>query len=367
MVGFKVAGEWAAQEWLATRGVELVIFTASTRVSTIPGISVAGPSPEATLHTPALDLEYLVLGKPRSADVVPVTPDGIPTPAVITRAVVNLAKLRVLAVDAGSYLRPKVPTVVIPGGVVGGRVDIEDALPRGTARELFESSATLGRMLGSPDILLVVGESMPGGTTTAMVTMEVLGFRAAGRVSSSSPRNPHDVKMRVLHLALGRASIRPPVDDVFTAIDVFGDPLHVSIAGFAAGALERGSRVLLAGGTQMGAVLAILKRLGLKLEGRVAVGTTRWVVEDGSSDILGLVSEIVPEVPVLYSTLSFADSPFRGLRAYEEGYVKEGVGAGGCLVAASLIYGLKTEEVKRAVYAEYERVLDLAEGGRGRG
>jgi len=365
MVGFRVVGRWAAQEWLATKGVELVVFIASTRVSTIPGISVAGPSPEATLYTPALDLEYLVLGKPRSAEVVPVTPDGIPTPAVLTRAVANLTKLRVLAVDAGSYLRPRIPAVVIPGGVVGGRVDIEDALPRGTARELFESSVTLGRMLGSPDFLVVVGESMPGGTTTAMVTMEVLGFRAAGRVSSSSPRNPHDIKRRVLQLALERASLKPPVGDVFTAIDVFGDPLHISIAGFVAGALERGSRILLAGGTQMGAVLAILKRLGVKLEGRVAIGTTRWVVEDGSSDILGLVSEIASEVPVLYSTISFGDSPFRGLRAYEEGYVKEGVGAGGCLVVASLIYGLGPEELKRAIYAEYERVLDLAEGGRG--
>lgn len=366
-MGVKVVGHLDLREWSAVRGVDLLVFIASTRVSTIPGISLAGPSPKATLYTPALDLEYLVLGRPRSADTVPVTPDGIPTPAVITRAVVGLTRLRVLAVDVGSYVKPRIPVVSIPGGVVGGRVDIEDALPRGTARELFENSATLGRMLGSPDLLLVVGESMPGGTTTAMVTMEVLGFRAAGRVSSSSPRNPHDIKRRVLQLALERTSLKPPVEDVYAAIDLLGDPLHVSVAGFTAGALERGSRVLLAGGTQMCAVLAILKRLGVKLGGRVAIGTTRWLVEDGSSDIFGLVSEIAPEVPVVYSTLGFGDSPLRGLRAYEEGYVKEGVGAGGCLVVASLIYGVELDELRRAVEAEYERVVGLASGGGSRG
>jgi uncharacterized protein (TIGR00303 family) len=367
MVGVRIVGSWSPREWLDTRVVELVIFIASTRVSTIPGISAAGPSPEGTLYTPALDTEYLVLGRPRSADAIPVTPDGIPTPAIITRAVLGLTGLRVMVADVGSYVRPRIPVVVVPGGVTGGRVDVEDALPRGRARELFENSATLGRMLGSPGVLLVVGESMPGGTTTAMATMEALGFRAAGRVSSSSPRNPHDIKVRVLRQALERSSLKPPVGDVFTAIDALGDPLHVSIAGFVAGALERGSRVLLAGGTQMAAVLAILKRLGLELGGRVAIGTTRWVVEDRSSDLVGLVAEIAPEVPVLYSTTSFGDSPFRGLRAYEEGYVKEGVGAGGCLVAGSLIYGLGLEEIKRAIYEEYSRVLDLAEKSRSRG
>jgi len=367
MVDVRVVGNWDPRGWSDAKVVEFMVFVASTRVSTIPGVSAAGPSPEGTLYTPALDTEYLVLGRPRSANAIPVTPDGIPTPAVITRAILELTGLRVMVADVGSYVRPRIPVVAIPSGVTGGRVDVEDALPRGRARELFEDSATLGRMLGSPDALLVVGESMPGGTTVAMTTMEALGFRAAGRVSSSSPRNPHDIKMRVIRLALERSSLKPPAGDVFTAIDVLGDPLHVSVAGFVAGALERGSRILLAGGTQMVAVLAILKRLGLELVGRVAIGTTRWVVEDGSSDLIGLVSDAAPEVPILYSTLGLGDSPFRGLRAYEEGYVKEGVGAGGCLVVGSLVYELNLDEIRRAIYAEYSRVLDLAEKGCSRG
>ncbi|MEM2302276.1 MAG: TIGR00303 family protein, partial [Sulfolobales archaeon] len=34
-----------------------IYVIASTRTSTIPGISIAGASPELTLYTPALDVE----------------------------------------------------------------------------------------------------------------------------------------------------------------------------------------------------------------------------------------------------------------------------------------------------------------------
>lgn len=346
--------------WISeVRRIELLLFIASTRVSTIPGVSFAGVSPEATFYTPTLDVEYLVLGKPKSAEVIPLTPDGVPTPALITRAVRELVGLKVLVVDAGSYVRPKIPVVSLPEGVVGGRIDVENALPEGVASSLFESSRVLGWMVSSNDSLLVVGESMPGGTTTAMSIMEVLGFKALGRVSSSSPKNPHNIKERVFHSAVERVGEPIPLDDVFRAVELFGDPLHVSIAGFTAGAVEKGSSVLLAGGTQMCAVLAILKKLGVDLKGRVAIGTTRWIVEDPSSDIVGLVSEIAPEVPILYSKLSFDDAPYQGLRAYEEGYVKEGVGAGGCLVIASLLYRLGLNELREAIYREYARVAKL--------
>ncbi|MCX8184877.1 MAG: TIGR00303 family protein [Sulfolobales archaeon] len=334
-----------------------IYFLASTRVSTIPGISPAGATPELTLYTPALDVEYLVFGEPRRMKIVPTTPEGIPTPALLTRAALNIAKIPYLVVDCGSYVDPLVPHVDIGGRAVGGRIDLEDALPQGTALELFENSRTLGRMLGSEDFLLVVGESMPGGTTTAMAIMESLGYRAVGRVSSASPKNPHDLKKAVLERAVVRVGKKLPIHNVFEAVTHFGDSLHISLAGFLAGAVEAGSRVLLAGGTQMCAVLAIAKSIGLDLEGKVAIGTTSWIVRDRSSDILGLVGDIAPEVPIVYSDIDFSKAPHPGLRAYEEGFVKEGVGAGGTIVASMLIKGLSRSELLKAVYEEYERVV----------
>ncbi|MEM0361329.1 MAG: TIGR00303 family protein [Sulfolobales archaeon] len=334
-------------------------FIASTKVSTIPGISLAGSNPDLTLYTPALDVEYLVLGFPRSLNIIPTTPEGIPTPALLTRVALKISGIPYLVVDCGSFIDPLIPHVDIHGGTVGGRIDIEDALTSDTTFKLFNNSKILGNMVGSNNSLIVVGESMPGGTTTAMAIMEALGYKAVGRVSSASPTNPHKLKKEVFEGAVKRVGKKIPLPNVFEAISHFGDPLHISIAGFLAGALERGARVLLSGGTQMCAVLAIARALGLNLSNKVAVGTTRWVVKDVSSDLLGLVKDIYPEVPIAYVNLDFSTSKYEGLRAYEHGYVKEGVGAGGTLIACTMVREVSIAEIFNAVEEEYERVTNL--------
>lgn len=347
------------------RGLSYVLsvyFIASTKVSTIPGISVAGSDPGLTLYTPALDVEYLMTGAPRTLRVIPTTPDGIPTPALLTRVALGLSGIPHIVVDCGSYADPKVPHVDIPGRSVGGRIDVEDALPHDIVVRLFDNSRTLGLALGSEGSLLVVGESMPGGTTTAMATIEALGYRAVGRVSSASPTNPHGLKREVFERAVGRVGKSLPVESAFEAASHFGDPLHISLAGFLAGAIERGSRVLLSGGTQMCAVLAIARALGLRLAGRAAIGTTRWIAKDASSDIVGLVRDVYPEVPIVYIDLDLSNSAYWGLRAYEEGYVKEGVGAGGTLIVSAMLKGFTPAELLGAVHEEYERVLRLERG-----
>jgi NaMN:DMB phosphoribosyltransferase len=97
------------------------------------------------------------------------------------------------------------------------------------------------------------------------------------------------------------------------------------------GALQ--APVLMAGGTQMTAVLALINTLERKALCNVALGTTRWVVKDKSSDICGIVKQFC-EVPVLEADLDFGPSRYQGLRIYETGLVKEGVGAGGASIAA---------------------------------
>jgi len=132
----------------------------STKTSTIPGISVAGATPEATLFTPALDVEYLVLGRTVSMDGIPVTPEGIPTPAVLTRAVLRLSGIPFAVVDSGSYLEPKVPRIVLPSRTPGERIDRKMALREGTAEKLYEEGRILARSLSSTAI---ISQGMPCG------------------------------------------------------------------------------------------------------------------------------------------------------------------------------------------------------------
>jgi len=91
--------------------------------------------------------------------------------------------------------------------------------------------------------------------------------------------------------------------------------------------------VLMAGGTQMTSVLAVVNALNPDVLSNVAIGTTRWVTNDNSSDICNIVAQIA-DVPVLAADIDFTPSKFSGLKAYEKGVVKEGVGAGGAAIAA---------------------------------
>ncbi|HEY9607917.1 nicotinate mononucleotide-dependent phosphoribosyltransferase CobT [Allocoleopsis sp.] len=87
---------------------------------------------------------------------------------------------------------------------------------------------------------------------------------------------------------------------------------------------------------------------------RVVVGTTRWVAEDPTGDTVGLARD-VGSVPLLATPLSFATSRYPQLQAYEEGYVKEGVGAGGCAIAAHLYKGWNTVQLLGTIEALVER------------
>ena len=327
----------------------------STLTSTRAGLSIAGPSPQATLYTPTLDLEYLVSGAPATLDVIPVSPEGLPTPAVLTRAALQLVKIPYLVVDAGTYYGLKVPHVRLPSARHGNDVSESDALPRGTARSLFNEGRTLGSTIGRGQDVVLIGESIPGGTTVAAAIMSALGFDGVSLVSSASPQNPKDLKRVVVQRALARAA---GVKDPLEVVDIVGDPVHVTIAGIAAGALDAGSNVVLAGGTQMGAVLAIMRSLGVLDTHRVSLATTKWIAEDRSSDIRAIAEEVGGGVRLLVADIDLSDSPYRGLAMYEEGYVKEGVGAGGVMVLARSL-GISREELKRAIFDEYGRLLRL--------
>jgi len=111
---------------------------------------------------------------------------------------------------------------------------------------------------------------------------------------------------------------------------------------------------LTAGGTQMLAVYALLRaiaqagRLNWQPE-QVVVGTTRWVAEDATGDTVGLAKLL--NAPLMATQLCFANSRFAQLRAYEQGYVKEGVGAGGLAIAAHLYRGWHQRELLAAIEA----------------
>ena len=304
-----------------------------TETAKIQGISAAGENPEITDYTPPADVELLQLGKCKCIPGVPVTPDGIPTPALITMSALKLADIPTLVVSAGLKVKPHVPFMDLGGSP--GR-DIRTGRALDNAEEVMNRAKLAGENLAKTADYLVIGESIPGGTTTALSVLLAMGVDAKGKVSSSMPVNPHELKIKTAEEGLKAAVVKAGefAHDPIKAVSTVGDPMQPALAGLVLGAADR-VPVIMAGGTQMAAVLAVVNASNPTVLDNVAVGTTRWIVADKTADLKGMVAEIA-DVSIFAADLDFSRSRFDGLRAYDAGVVKEGVGCGGASIAAML-------------------------------
>jgi NaMN:DMB phosphoribosyltransferase len=80
----------------------------------------------------------------------------------------------------------------------------------------------------------------------------------------------------------------------------------------------------------------------------IIVGTTRWVAEDKTGDTVGL-ARMIGKLPLLATQLDFSASKYPVLQAYQQGFVKEGVGAGGCAIAACLYRNWTNQDLVKAI------------------
>ncbi len=231
--------------------------------------------------------------------MIPMTPDGKPTPALLTKAALESASIPQVIIDAGSKIPPKLP--YFQTDIVHGKnIAIEPGLDQSNVVHAIDYGRILGRTLGSCTDCLVIGESIPGGTTTALAVLKSLGIDA--QVSSSMPKNPQSLKNGVVAKALERSASKEPYDVMANA----GDPMIPFVAGMLSTASEI-TNVILAGGTQM----------------------------------------VNPKLK---------DSKFDGLRAYSKGFVKEGVGAGGSMISSVLKTGIDSKKLLELIDKEYSRV-----------
>jgi uncharacterized protein (TIGR00303 family) len=355
------ASDRLAVKSFATKNPVFVCVISYTATSEIPGLTIAGANAELVKYTSPADAEFLYHGRCSCIDVVPATPDGKPTPALITRTALQLARIPLLIVDAGAKVKPSIPYVSF--GVEPGRnVMNENAMDISSVKRAFEYGELLGKQLAIMSDLTVVGESIPGGTTTALAVLRALGIDARFKVSSSMPENPHNLKNKVVDSAIERVITEiGRISSPFEAISTLGDPMMPSIAGIASGVLSASGKVMLAGGTQMSAIVAILKHLGRTLNG-LYIGTTTYVTKDPSSDLFGLVRMASERVPILSCDLHLGESSKPGLQAFAKGFVKEGVGAGGAsVVAITKSRGKITgKKLMSAIEKEYEVSIEAA-------
>ncbi len=395
-----------AKKWLQQyrdRQPNFACILGFTETALIPGISAAGKTPENRKYTACADAEFLYYGASHQAKYpLPPLIAGA-SPVLISRAVLESLNIPLHLFNTGLPQPPAVPSIEV-GGVPARCLSQGNAMELSTVKHLLDQGLLWGERLGKKmqNQYLVIGECVVGGTTTALAILTALGINANKKVNSSHPVCNHQQKWHLVQAGLKMMNQRilqqarfPGFDiceshiyepglalshDPLQVVAAVGDPMQVFAAGMTIAA-SRNCGVLLAGGTQMLAVYALTSAIARAerlnwVPKQVVVGTTRWVAEDPTGDTVELAqlignqirnqienqkiadeeTVISDETPPLLSTqLSFVHSHYPQLQIYEQGFVKEGVGAGGICIAASLWRDWQQQQFLQAIETQFER------------
>ena len=327
-----------------------ICTVASTKTSEIPGITGAGATPELTKFTPTGDAELIMSGKVMCMEDIPQTIIGevvTPTPSVLTKASVELCNSTKMIIDAGCEIKAGIDVFDISEGNFGQDISTGKAVKDPEA--IFNKAYELGAILSEKHDYIVIGESLPAGTTTALGVLVGLGYNAKGKVSGCMDTNPHEMKNKVVDEGLEKAGLKVDKNNnPFDVVAAVGDPMLPAVAGVLMGATVP---VVLAGGTQLTASCAIAKAIDKDFDfSNMCLATTAYVVADETADVLDIAKQI-GDITVCAVNPFFEESAVEGLKNYTKGFIKEGAGAGGAMFLA-LMRGYTIEEIREAIEKE---------------
>lgn len=325
---------------------DFLLAASVTKTCEIEGITQAGIPGKIAL-TPTLDGEFIINEQVFSLGELAETPSGIPSPALITRAVHNLNPFSSVEIlDLGLEIKPQNTTChnfeINPSDSIAEGANID-------AKNLFEKGMKFGRAYELKGNYLILAESTPSGTTTATATALALGYECENDFSSSFLNSPDSIKDETIKKAL---SLVNKEMDNFEKLSLVSDNMLIFCAGFLLEASRR-FHVVLAGGTQMAACLLVADKLREDVLMRIksdniTLATTAWIKNDKNSDIARILSHLSYTPHAIYTEFSFANTEIPVLKKYDEGEAKEGAGAGAALAYASA-NNLKGDEVLDAI------------------
>lgn len=331
-----------------------ILVIGSTETALIPGISAAGQNIEQLKLTPKLDADFLLSKREEFKDKLPISPNGIPSPVILAKAMVELMGLEVSVVDVGAFVKPKCNHISLNMGQA-------KCLTTGAALDSIKTNFLLqkGEKLGSSLTnypYVIVSECVPGGTTTALSVLCALGINAFELVSSSFPEGNKLWKSQTVRDALlNHAHLFSDINkNPIKASEYFGDPMQIFTVGFIKGVMKVNVPIILAGGSQMLAVYYLAKKVLGHNPYDTVVATTSWITNDKNAKTKNLAE--LCDSPLISSNISFKESKYNGLRAYEEGHIKEGVGAGGLMVTADLYKYATRKEIINKIEELYSQV-----------
>ncbi|MGE4381963.1 MAG: nicotinate mononucleotide-dependent phosphoribosyltransferase CobT [Arcobacter sp.] len=336
-------------EFLRGKKATFLLSCSVTKTCEIPNISQAG-IPGKLYLTPTLDAEFLCTKEVRSLPNIAQTPKGVPTPALITRAIHELnpySNIEIL--NLGLEVIPQINYFKIhnfdikPSESITAGAKIE-------AMEIFQKGLEFGQNYQTKDEYVILAETIPAGTTTANATAKALGYECDGYFSSSFKNNPSDIKNETIKKALDNIDKN---DDIFEKLSKVSDNMIIFNAGFILGSRVNELKVILAGGTQMASVLLVVNSILKSMDGEIdssnlALCTTKWISKDENSNIKAILEQLDFPINTYASEFDFSLSNHPALKLYDEGEAKEGVGCGAALCYAT-INGLTKEQITNKI------------------
>lgn len=328
------------------KAADFLLAASVTQTCTIEGITQAG-IPGLIPLTPTLDAEFVATGMVYSLDNIAETPKGVPTPALISRAVHCLAPFASInIINLGLQTLPQHCTIsqlnINPSQKISEDAQIN-------AQEIFNKGLEFARQYKLIGDYIILGESTPAGTTTAHASAKALGYSTTEMFASSFKHSPDSIKKDTI-----TASLKLINENMshFEKLSICSDNMLIFCAGFVA-QISQITPVVLAGGTQMATVLLIInslyQQLGLKFNPQnIHLMTTQWIKQDKYSDIEALLNQLSFTIKAYYSEFDFSLSAHPALKLYDQGEAKEGVGAGAA-IAYAYAHGINKQQITSQV------------------
>ena len=350
------------------------LILAGSQTAEIEGISSAGSTPVSRRYTAVADAELLLRGPmyPKRWPLPPL-PAGV-SPALISYVASSFLQIKPTIISAGLLQRPSFRHVCIESPHLGPArcLSSGNAMDISRVELLLDGGFNIGKKLRKS---LLITECVPGGTTTAFAVLSGLGINVNGLISGSHRNPPSDLKTKIVNEGLKAAKLKKNPSSL-TLMAAVGDPFQPIAVGLLLGAIESGQDVLLGGGCQMLAVLALAlneveSESRSKFTEKILIGTTSWLVDESLSSskkrnsFIHLMNHVAKHFKVnilgLASGYRFNDSNQKVLRDYEAGYVKEGVGAGALSLLAQ-IKGLTQREMIKKCDTEVDNLFKSKDG-----
>ncbi len=265
---------------------DFFLILAGSQTAEIDGISAAGSTPISRRYTAVADAELLLRGPLYpSRWPLPPLPAGV-SPALISYVASRFLKIKPTVIAAGLLQTPSFSYVSLELVDQGPArcLSSGNAMDISRVKHLLEGGYKIGKESGKS---LLITECVPGGTSTAFAVLSGLGVNVSGLISGSHRNPPYELKTKLVNQGLKAAKLdkNPSSIDLMAAV---GDPFQPIAVGLLMAARSAGQDVLLGGGCQMLAVLALAlneiePESRSKFVEKVLIGTTSWLVDESLS------------------------------------------------------------------------------------